>query len=192
MLYAGDVSAITIHEGKLNVNGGGFYNGCSEAHISYRGLTYNENITIINLDTNNSTTLAIYDVQNPVSINGIGSSDRLIASTTPNGAICTLLNPGTVYYIDIKHILYFSEGHTTDSVRKDQEYIMPQFDGIYPFGKEFEGWQDISTNEIYHVGMSIIPTKDMTFTPVWSILRELQFPLAQKQKFWHCGRRVFL
>ena len=166
-LYAGSVSAITIHEGKLNVYGGGFYNGCTEAHISYRAATYNRNITITGLDTNSNTTLAIYEVQNPVSINGIGSSERLIASTSPGGTSCSVLYPDTVYYIDINHILYFTEGHATDFVREGQNYIIPQYEGSYPFGKEFEGWKDISTNEIYHVGMNFIPTKDMKFTPVW-------------------------
>ncbi len=166
-LYAGDTSAITIHEGKLYVYGGEFYNGCSEAHISYNAPTYNRNITITNLETNNNTTLVINGVENPVSITGIGSIDRVIAFNSPSGTSCTMLTPGTVYYIETKLILNFSEGHSTVSVRKGHNYTMPQYVGSYPFGKEFEGWRNISTDEIYHVGMEFIPTRDMTLSPVW-------------------------
>ena len=166
-LYAGNVSVINIHEGKLNVYGGGFYNACSEAHISYNASTYNRNITITNLDTNGNTTLVMPSIQSPVSVTGIGSTDRLIVSDSPNGTTYTQLDPGVICYIETKLILNFSEGHSTVSVRKDQIYTMPQYEGSYPFGKEFEGWRNIFTDEIYHVGMEIIPTKDMTLSPVW-------------------------
>lgn len=166
-LYAGDVSAITITDGKLYVYGGEFYNGCMEAHISYRANTYNKNITIINLDTNGYTTIVINDVQNPVPVSGLGSADKLIVSDTPDGANLTMLNPGNVYYIDTMYILQFSEGHQTVSVKKGHIYTMPQFEGSYPSGMEFEGWRNIATNEIYPVGMDIIPTKNMVLYPMW-------------------------
>ena len=116
ILYAGDVSAITIHEGKLYVYGGGFYNGCTEAHISYRASSYNKNITITNLDTNGTTTLVVNDVQNPVPITGIGSTERLIVSDSPDGTTYNRLDPGVIYYIETKLILSFSEGHSIASV----------------------------------------------------------------------------
>ncbi len=166
-LYAGTVSAISIYEGKLFVYGGSFYNGCSEAHISYKASSYNDNIKIINLDTNNTTTLVINDIQSSIPATGIGSADRVAVLASPNGEICTRLEPGVVYYIDIKLIIYFYEGHPTESVRKGYSYTIPQYEGDFPFGKEFECWQDTSTKEFYHVGMEFFPTKDMNLFPVW-------------------------
>ena len=88
-------------------------------------------------------------------------------SDSPGGATYTMLDPGVIYYIETKLILNFSEGHSAVSVRKGYPYTMPQYEGSYPFGKEFEGWRNISTDEVYHVGMEIIPTKDMNLSPVW-------------------------
>ena len=167
ILYAGNASAITIHDGKLYVYGGEFYNGCYDAHISYRAPTYNRNITITNIDTNGTTTLVINEIQSSVPITGIGSNERLIVYDSPGGTTYTTLEPGMVYHIETKLILNFSEGHSAVSVRKGYPYTMPQYEGSYPFGKEFAGWRNTSTDEIYNVGMDIIPTKDMILSPMW-------------------------
>lgn len=167
-LFAGRTSVITIHEGNLTVDGGGFYGVCSDAHISYRNAAYNRNITINNIDTNDNTTLAIYNVQNPIPLNTIAAAGRLIVSDSPDGGSSGVLYPDRVYYINVNLYLSFTEGHPTVTVKKGNSYNMPQYSESYPPGMELVGWKDSETGEIYHVGMPITPTKDMTFSPEWA------------------------